>query len=61
MLCLNIGNVAIITVKNVDYRCIMSDKAVDPSTVKFAPECHKTKEMCHRAVHRCFFCIRFYS
>ena len=55
MLCLNIGNVAIITVKNVDYRCIMSDKAVDPSTIKLVPGWYKTKEMCHRAVHRCFF------
>ena len=25
MLCINIGNIAIITVKNVDYRCIMHD------------------------------------
>ena len=25
MLCINIGNIANITVKNVDYRCIMHD------------------------------------
>ena len=36
----------------------MCDRAVDTfmSTIKFVPECYKTKEMCHTAVHRCF-CI----
>ena len=35
----------------------MSDKAGDtyPSTIEFFPECYKSQEMCHRAVHRCFF------
>ena len=35
----------------------MCDKAVDiyPSTKKLVPKCYKVKEMCHRAVHRCFF------
>ena len=35
----------------------MWDKAVYtfPSTLKFLPECYKAKEMCHRAVHSCFF------
>ena len=35
----------------------MCDKVVDtyPSTINFVPECYKTKEMCHRAVHRGFF------
>ena len=35
----------------------MHDKAADtfPSTIKFVPECWKTKELCHRTVHRWFF------
>ena len=39
----------------------MCDKAVDiyPSTIKFVPERYKTKEIYHKAVHRCFFI--FYS
>ena len=34
----------------------MCHKAVDtyPSTRKFVSESYKTKEMFHRAVHRCF-------
>ena len=37
----------------------MCDKAVHthPPTVKYIPECHKTHEMCFRAVNRCFFFI----
>ena len=32
----------------------ISDEAVDryPSTVELVPECCKSQEMCHRAVHR---------
>ena len=39
----------------------MCDIAVDiyPSTIKFVPERYKTKEIYHKAVHRCFFI--FYS
>ena len=35
----------------------ISDEAVDryPSTVELVPECCKSQEMCHRAVHRWFF------
>ena len=34
----------------------MGDKAVHtyPSIIKFVHKCYKTKEMCHRAVQRCF-------
>ena len=35
----------------------MCDKAVSTysSTMKFVPECIMTKEMCSKAVSRCFF------
>ena len=35
----------------------MYDKALDtyPFAIECVPECYKTQEMCHRAVHRCFF------
>ena len=35
----------------------MCGKPVDayPSTIKFVPECYKTKDICHRVVHRRLF------
>ena len=35
----------------------MCNKAVStyPSTIKFVPECFMAKEMCDKAVNRCFF------
>ena len=40
---------------------ISHHKAFDtyPSTIKFVPECYKTQEICHTAVHRCFFVFGF--
>ena len=37
----------------------MCDTAVNtyPSATKFVPKCFMTKEMCDKAVNRCFFCI----
>ena len=60
ILIVNINDIAIITVKNVDYRCISDnitsyltqktcDKAILESggTWKFVPDCYKNQEMCN--------------
>ena len=52
-----IGNELIITTQK------LCDKAADthPSIIQFVPDCFKTQEMCYKVVHRCIFCIWFYS
>ena len=39
------------------YNLFLNAISIDtnPPTINYVPECYKTKEMCNKAVHRCFF------